>query len=186
MTQEERASQVTRWATPLLIAMAAVVLALQGIGEPGVRELVRWTARASFLVFLLAFATPFFGPGSWLARNRSGILVTLAISFGIHAAAVGWLGIHTQGVNIIERSSAFDIVAGAGAYSFLLLGALRPHSRYVGLGLYWLWVALGSVYFSKAISLPLIFGLPAFLLGLVMVLRVSAYWGWAWRRPEQA
>ena len=186
MTQRERASRVTRWTAPLLIAIAALVLALQGIGEPGVRELVRWTARASFLIFLVAFATPFFSSGSWLARNRHGILVTLAISFGIHALAVGWLGIHTHGVNLIERSSAFDVVGGLGAYLFLFLMALRPNSRYVALGLYWLWVALGSVYFLKAISLPLVFGPPALLLGLVMVLRVSATLGWARREPERA
>ena len=124
MTQREPPSKVTRWAAPFLVAMATLVLVLQGIGEPGVRELVRWTARASFLIFLVAFATPFFSSASWLARNRHGILVTLAISFGIHALAVGWLGIHTHGVNLIERSSAFDVVAGLGAYSFLILLAL--------------------------------------------------------------
>ena len=186
MTQKERASRVTRWTAPLLVAMAAVVLALQGIGEPGVRELVRWTARASFLIFSVAFATPFFGPGSWLARNRHGILVSLAVSFGIHALAIGWLGILTHGANLIERSSAFDIVGGAGAYSFLALGAFRPHSRYVGLGLYWLWGALLSVYLPKAVSLPLVFGPAALILGLVMVLRVSASLGRARREPERA
>src|SRR5262245_37982284 len=77
-------------ASAALIALQIAILAIAGTEEPGVRELVRLSARASFAIFLLVFvARPsrVFWPGRftrWLVRNRRQLGVSFAVAHFLH------------------------------------------------------------------------------------------------------
>jgi DMSO/TMAO reductase YedYZ heme-binding membrane subunit len=88
---------LTGWISLALVAMSALVLASAGTGEPGVRMLIRATARSSAVLFLLAFlARPLrqlwrADATAWVLRNRRCLGVSMAVSHAIHAAAIAWL-----------------------------------------------------------------------------------------------
>ena len=47
---------IVGWATLALAAMVAAILGVVGTGEPGIRMIIRATARTSVVSFSLAFA----------------------------------------------------------------------------------------------------------------------------------
>src|SRR5262245_3011715 len=138
MSQTQSRASVMRWATPALLMMVAVILLTQGWGEPGVRELVRWTARTSLAFFCLAFVSWGLAPTAWPARHRPGLLSALALSHGVHLLAIAALALHTGGANVAERASR--LAGGALAYAVIFLGAWRPASAWVKWGSLWVWV----------------------------------------------
>lgn len=75
-------------------ALTAVVLAVHGVGEAGVRAGLRWTARASFVLFVPTFAASALvalrpSPSSkWLLRNRRYLGLGLAVSHGVHTVFI--------------------------------------------------------------------------------------------------
>lgn len=81
----------------VLLAGSALLLALAGTGEDGVRMWIRATARASALLFLLAFtARPLVQLASnrttrWLLRNRRYVGVSGGLAHLLHGIAIGWL-----------------------------------------------------------------------------------------------
>jgi sulfoxide reductase heme-binding subunit YedZ len=88
---------ITGWNGLALLAMSALVLAGAGTDAPGVRMLIRATARTSALFFLLAFlARParqlWRNDGTaFLLRNRRYLGVSMAVSHAIHGSAIVWL-----------------------------------------------------------------------------------------------
>jgi methionine sulfoxide reductase heme-binding subunit len=77
-----------------LAAMAALVLAIDGTGEDGVRALIRATARTSLALFLAAFLASSLRRlwrhplTAWLLRNRRQLGLSFAVSHAIHGAAI--------------------------------------------------------------------------------------------------
>ncbi len=161
----------------LAIALAAgvpLLLALYGTGESGVREVVRWTARSSLLLFCAALATEGRAvslPG-WPGRTQ--LLRGLALSHGVHAVAVAVLALQLDGRNLLERSSADAVLGGALAYVFIFWGAFRPDARATSVGLFWIWVVFMVSYGVRAVRLPLPFGFAVALLVAAMLARLSA------------
>jgi hypothetical protein len=88
---------LTRWISVALVAMTALVLLAGGTGEPGVRMLIRATARSSALLFLTAFlARPLrqlwrTDATAYVLKNRRYFGVSMAVSHFIHACAIAWL-----------------------------------------------------------------------------------------------
>lgn len=88
---------LTRWISVALVAMTALVLLAAGTGEPGVRMLIRATARSSALLFLVAFlARPVrqlwrTDATAFALKNRRYFGVSMAVSHLIHACAIAWL-----------------------------------------------------------------------------------------------
>lgn len=80
--------------TALLLAMALVLLAIHAWDVEGIRQVIRATARASLLLFVLAFtasALAELAPGDltrWQRRNRRYLGVSFAASHFIHLAAI--------------------------------------------------------------------------------------------------
>jgi hypothetical protein len=166
----------------VLAAGVLLLLALYGTGEPGVREIVRWTARSSLLLFCAALATE--GrvvslPG-W--PGRTPILRGLALSHGLHAAAIAVLAVQLDGRNLLERSSPVAVLGGALAYAFIFWGALRPDSRSTSVGLFWVWVVFMVSYGGRAVRLPMPFAFAVALLVAAMLVRLSALLA---REPSQ-
>jgi hypothetical protein len=167
----------------LLAGGVLVLLAVYGTGETGVREIVRWTARSSLMLFCAALATE--GRDVRLAGwpGRSRLLRGLALSHGVHAVAVGALAVQLHGANLLERGSPVAVLGGALAYVFIFWGALKPDSRAASFGLFWIWVVFMVSYGTRALRLPLPFAFPVALLLAAMLARLSALLA---RTPSQA
>ena len=157
-----------------LAAGVLVILAVYGTGDPGVREVVRWTARPSLLLFCAALATEGrrVSLGGW--PGRAQLLRGLALSHGVHALAVTALAVQLHGQNLLERSSPVAVLGGALAYVFIFWGALRPDSRATSFGLAWIWVVFMVSYGTRALRLLIPFALPVALLVAAMLARLSA------------
>jgi hypothetical protein len=172
MAGTEGRAAVLRWAPPALLLMVAAILLTQGWGEPGVREVVRWTARTSLVLFCLAFVSWGLAPSSWPVRHRSGLLSALALSHGLHLMAIAALALHTGGANLAERASR---LAGGGlAYAVIFLGAWRPASAWVKWGSFWVWTVFLVSYLPRAVEAPMPFGLAVAVLAAAMAVRL---WG---------
>jgi hypothetical protein len=169
-----------RWAAPALLLMVALVLITHGFGEPGVREVVRWTGRTSLLFFCLAFASWGLGSSTWPTRNRPGLLAALAVSHFLHLLAIFALAWHTHGVNLAERASR--LAGGVLAYAAIFLAAWRPAGAWSRWGSFWVWIVFLASYAPRAISDPRRFAPPVALLVAVLLVRL---WG-EWRRPRAA
>jgi hypothetical protein len=168
----ESRAPVLRWAAPALVLMVAAILLTQGWGEPGVREVVRWTARTSLVFFCLAFASWGLAPWAWPARRRDGLLAALAVSHGLHLLAIAALAVHTDGANVAERASR--LLGGALAYAVIFLAAWRPAGAWARWGLFWVWVVFLASYLPRAIASPLLYGPAVLALVLAMAIRL---WG---------
>jgi hypothetical protein len=84
---------------------------------------------------------------------------------------------YTGGRNLIERSSPIDILGSALAYVFIFWGALRPRSRLVSFGLFWIWGVFLVSYGTRALRRPLPFGFAVALLAVGMLVRLSSLLG---------
>jgi methionine sulfoxide reductase heme-binding subunit len=168
---ETRAS-VLRWAAPALLLMVALLLITHGFGEPGVREVVRWTARTSLLFFCVAFASWGLRPSTWAARHRPGLLTGLALSHGLHLLAIAALAWHTGGANVAERLSR--LLGGMLAYAAIALGAWRPAGPWARWGSFWVWIVFLASYVPRAMGSPNPFALGVALLVAALAVRL---WG---------
>lgn len=110
------------WSALALLAMTALLLAVYGAGEPGLRVLIRATARSSLALFLPAFVasslrrlwpTP---PSAWLLRNRRQVGVSFAVSHGLHLAAI--LALAARHPDTFEPAAA-TVVGGGLGYVFI-------------------------------------------------------------------
>jgi hypothetical protein len=159
------------------LAAAAAVLAMIGaivahFGAAGsVPHLVRWTARSSLVLFLLAFLAGARGP---LARSRHGFLVGLAASHLLHAGAIAAEALQTHGRNLAERGLAV-IAAGAFGYLVIAMAAIKPESRWAGPGLYAVWAIFFFAYAKRALGAPVPFALPVLLLLAAIAWRLRAH-----------
>jgi sulfoxide reductase heme-binding subunit YedZ len=113
------------WSAIALVGMAALLLALYGSGEEGLRVLIRATARSSLALFLPAFAasslrrlwpTPF---SAWLLRNRRQVGVSFAVSHALHLAAILSLAaLHP------DRFDASPVTVIGGGLGYVFIAAM--------------------------------------------------------------
>lgn len=163
---------VLRWSAPALLALAALILATAGVGEAGAGEVVRWTARTSLLFFAPAFAAWGLAPSSWPARNRDGLLASLAVSHALHLVGILALAAYTGGANLYARGSVHVLVGGGLAYAVIALGWLCPRSPAVTWGLFWVWGVFAVSYAPRVLHSPLAFGPALALLAVALGLRL--------------
>ena len=183
-------------ASVALVALQLAILATAGTEEPGVRELVRVSARASFTIFLLVFvARPsrVFWPGPftrWLVRNRRQLGVSFAVAHFLHLGDIGLLALLLGDAFEISPVTLFG-----GGLAYVLLAAMTATSfdrsaRWLGprrwkrlhrAGLYWLWLIFAQSYTFRALEpsyLPL-----ALAVWGALALRIAA---WRARRASAA
>jgi hypothetical protein len=163
-----------KYTAAALAAGVALLVLLHGPGEPGVREVIRWTARASLLLACTALVAE--GRPAWLPAwaSRSQLLRGLALSHTVHVAAILALAVLVDGQNLVERSALVTVVGGALAYAAIYWGAYRPHSRLASAGLVWVWVAFMVSYVPRAVQEPWPFAAAVALLLAALVVRLSA------------
>jgi methionine sulfoxide reductase heme-binding subunit len=180
------------WLAAALIGMTALIAALAGTDEAGVRMIIRATARTSLLLFLLAFTASSLrrlapSPATaWLMRNRRYLGVSFAVSHGLHLLAillVFWRWPHP----FIEQSTgAVTLLGGGLGYVFLLamtatstnaavawLGARRWRLLHKAGG-YYLWGIFALSYVGRAVEEPLYLPPTLALLG-ALGLRIAAH-----------
>ena len=150
----------------LLLAMSVAILAWEGTGEPGLRMLVRATARTSLALFGTAFAasslrrlwpTPATG---WLLRERRYLGLSFAVSHALHALAIYALAL------VLGDAFEIDLVTilgGGGAYLMIALMAATSSDRAVArlgrrrwrmlhlVGGYWIWIIFANSYTARAV-----------------------------------
>lgn len=179
----ERRDAVLTWTAPLLVAMCVALALVGGTSEPGVRTIVRATARTSALILCLALS-------SWvvsaLAPRRAGLIRSLAVSHGLHLVAVLWLAALTRGANLEARAEPATVIGGVLAYAVIAAGAVRPRHPLVEWGLLWVAVSFLFAYGPRAARSPWLYGPAVAALLVAVVLRIA---GAFVRRPpleEQA
>jgi methionine sulfoxide reductase heme-binding subunit len=124
-----RGWSLTRWIAIALLAKSAAILVFMGIGEPGVRTLIRATARTSALLFLAAFlARPLrqfwrSDLSAYLLANRRYLGVSMAVSHLLHGMAIGWL-IHSFPASY----SSNTIALAFGSLGFVFIAAMAATS----------------------------------------------------------
>jgi hypothetical protein len=158
------------WTAPLLVAMCVTVALLMGLGEPGVRTIVRATARTSALLVCLALS-------SWtidaLAPRRAGLIRSLAVSHGLHLVAVLGLAALTGGANLAERAEAVTAIGGLLAYAVIFAGGVRPRLPFVEWGLLWVAVSFLFAYAPRAARSPWLYGPAVGALLIAIALRIA-------------
>ena len=179
----------------LLLAMTALILGWAGTGEPGLRMLVRATARSSLVLFAAAFTasslrrlwpTPATG---WLLRQRRYLGLSFAVSHTLHALAIAGLGLVLGDAFQIDRVT---VIFGGGAYAMIALMAATSFDRsaaWLGrrrwrvlhlVGGYWIWIIFVNSYTARGVmaiargSEPLAYVPVAIFVWAMLGVRVAA------------
>ncbi|PSB04333.1 hypothetical protein [Merismopedia glauca] len=168
--------------------MVAIIIAVQGWDEAGIRVAIRATARTSCLLFLLAFIASALRKfwvnkySLWLVRNRRYLGLSFAFSHAVHAVTIISLLIITSGREFNYVAYNFG---GHLGYIFIIamtatsfnqtcawLGERGWHILH-GVGMYYLWLAF-MVTFSDSLAISPIYVIFVSLLSVAMGLRLLA------------
>lgn len=182
----------------LLLGMGAVLLLGHGDVE-SLRRVIRFTARTSIVLFLLAFtassAIVLFASGftRWQRRNRRYLGVSFAVSHFIHAGAIYAL-FRTDPALFWTLSNVGTIAAGGLAYVFIAAMALTSFDaavRFLGqktwkvlhvTGTWYIWLSF-IVTFGKRVPTNGWYAAALVLLFIALLLRLLA---WISRRRAQS
>lgn len=185
---------------PGLVATAILffilLLLIYGFGEEGVRQIIRWTARFSVMLFSMAFTASglyrlFQNPFTfWLLMNRKYLGISFAIIHLIHLLFLALLQFNFHPV--FERAKTISLMGGGLAYLFLvlmLLTSFERFSKYLSkkqwkllhtVGGYWILFIFLRSYWKRALTeyeyIPL-----ATLLILVIAIRL-----WPVKKTKQS
>lgn len=175
----------------LLLGMSMFLWASQGSDIDGLRLVIRGTARASLVLFLLAFtAGALVRPWPsqitrWLRRNRRYLGVSFAISHLIHLGAIVRLARVdpalfwqlTTAANVILAGAAYVFIAVMTATSFDRTAAWLGPRRWRLLHLvggWYIWVTF-AVAVGKRVPGDPIYGAMFALVVVAAILRVNAW-----------
>lgn len=160
---------LTRWISAALVLMVAAILLTLGWSDSSLHAVVRWTARTSLCLFLLAFSAsslrrlwPVAASG-WLLRNRRYLGVGFAVSHLLHLTALGLLAVFFPQPFRSEQSLT-AILGGGLAYVFIAAMALTSSDRaqtWLGrrrwrqlhlFGSYVIWIVFAQSYLGRAVE----------------------------------
>jgi len=177
--------QVVYWTTGLAIAGYIAFFTYHGYTEIATREVIRWSARVSFVTFGLAFGANGIHQvlkkslSFWLLMNRKYLGISFAISHTLHLIALGLLQYQFHPVFTMAKTSS--LLAGGIAYLFILLMFITSFEKYAAMltrkqwkwlhkiGGYWILGIFFSSYFKRALTEShhwIYVGCLLFLLGL--------------------
>jgi methionine sulfoxide reductase heme-binding subunit len=169
-------------------ALFGAGLAAFGTDEAGLRALVRFTVRVSFLVFAVVYAAAplrrlYPTPATrWLRRNRRYLGVSFAWAHGLHGLAIVLLA------QLLGDSFAVDPATRlGGGLAYLLIAAMALTSfdrtaRWLGprrwgllhrAGLHWLWFIF-ALNWTASVSVSLAYLPLALITGGLLALRLAA------------
>lgn len=183
---------IVGYATLILLPLFLLELAVVGVNEDGIRQVVRTSAQTSLLLFVAAFSasslfqlrrTPL---TRWLLANRRYIGVSFGVSHYAHLAALIALGFVSP--SFVENLNAVTIIGGGMAYVFLTAmvatsfdrsaAALGPlwWGRLHKVGGYYIWGIFFQSYLPRLLITSIAYA-PAVAL-LVGAFSLRMYTGW--------
>ncbi len=179
--------RIVAYATLALTALTAITLEIHGTEEPGIRMMIRLTARTSVVLFTAAFAASSVARvcprplTRWMLRNRRYLGLSFAVSHAVHllfiiyaAAVAGFLEINT--VTLVGGGLAYMFIAAMAATSFdgavTWLGRQR-WQRLHTIGVYYIWFIFLQSYVPRALESAAYIPVALLLVG-ALVLRLAA------------
>ena len=186
------------WRLLGLMAAALLIMSLMaaqtgGDAIGGMRQVIRWTARSSLILFMMAFTASSLirlvrsGFTEWLARNRRYIGLSFAVSHAIHGAAIIWLAQMdyilflqiTNSVTYISGGLAYALIAAMVATSFDKTAKLVGRRAWGVIHTFGAWYIFLSFTFSfgKRIAVNPLYGTAIVILFAGLIIRL-----WAARR----
>ncbi|MGD1922228.1 MAG: hypothetical protein ACFCAD_27035, partial [Pleurocapsa sp.] len=93
--------QIVKTSTTIIAVAFGIILLVNGINETSFRIAIRFTARSSCILFLLAFIASSLRRlkptllSNWLINNRRYLGLSMAVSHGFHAIAISGVAILT-------------------------------------------------------------------------------------------
>jgi methionine sulfoxide reductase heme-binding subunit len=161
-----------------LVAVAAAVLSLMAVGlvlaspdVAGVRDVIRWTARTSLLLFLLTFTASAAWrrwPSAWTRwqlANRRYLGLSFAVSHGVHLVAI-LVFAHLAPMAFDQASNPQTRFVGEIGYAFILAmvaTSFDTTAAWLGrrawkilhtTGVWYLWLVFLLSYASRAVHDP--------------------------------
>jgi methionine sulfoxide reductase heme-binding subunit len=153
--------QIVQWSTLIIAIVFALILLAQGMKEDSFRLLIRFTARSSCILFLLAFIASAWQKlkpskvSNWLLQNRRYFGLSMAISHGFHAVAIAGVAVLTS-ENMVRDNFAANL-----GYVFILVMTITSFQRPAALlgrrswkilhtvGIYYLWLSFTVAFTEK-------------------------------------
>ena len=175
--------QIVKYVTIFITTVFTFILFSNGINEPSFRIAIRFTARSSCILFLLAFVASslrHIAPGSvnnWLLQNRRYLGISMAISHAFHAIAIAGVAILTS-----ENMVRDNHLASLG-YVFIILMTITSFKRPADIlgkrnwrilhavGMYYLWLSFIVAFAERLTASWLIYFPFVFALILGFLLR---------------
>ncbi|MEM8675324.1 MAG: hypothetical protein AAGF83_15835 [Cyanobacteria bacterium P01_G01_bin.67] len=175
--------QIVKWSTIFIAIAFCLILLVNGINEASWRIAIRFTARTSCLLFLLAFtasslrrlqSTPL---TNWLVTNRRYLGLSMAISHGFHALAIAGVAISTS-ENLVRDNHHANF-----SYLFIILMAITSFKRPAAtigrrnwrilhtVGMYCLWLSFLVGFSTRLSESWLIYASFTIVLLLAVILR---------------
>ncbi|HVO22246.1 MAG TPA: hypothetical protein VMW56_01310 [Candidatus Margulisiibacteriota bacterium] len=189
------------WCTLGLAALLGGILAVEGVGETGLRAAVRTSAQTSFVLFTSAFGASALcatWPSPlmrWMLRNRRYLGVSFAVSHFIHLVAIIALSqrlgdqFKMDPATLIGGGLAYVFIAAMTATSFdhtaTWLGP-RAWRRLHTTGGYYIWFIFFISYAPRAAITSLWYAPFVFILLAVIALRVRVRLRGRRHRPAMA
>jgi sulfoxide reductase heme-binding subunit YedZ len=161
---------IVGWCTLVLVSLMLLVLAWNGTAEPGVRAVVRASARTSFVLFVSTFvASALFRTWSnsatrWMLANRRYLGVSFAVSHFIHLLSL--LALARVSTQFVATLNATTLVGGGLAYVFITAMVVtsfdrtaawmspRAWRRLHATGMYYIWGIFFLSYLPRAVVHP--------------------------------
>jgi methionine sulfoxide reductase heme-binding subunit len=177
--------QIVQGSTLIIATVFALILLDQGLKEDSFRLLIRFTARSSCILFLLAFIASVgqkLKPSQvsqWLLQNRRYLGLSMAISHGFHAVAITGVAVLTS-ENMVRDNFSANL-----GYVFILLMVITSFQRPAAIlgrrswkilhtvGMYYLWLSF-TVAFAQRLGESWLFYTPwVIVLICALILRLN-------------
>jgi methionine sulfoxide reductase heme-binding subunit len=177
--------QIVQGSTLIIATVFALILLAQGLKEDSFRLLIRFTARSSCLLFLLAFIASVWQKlkpsqvSQWLLQNRRYLGLSMAISHGFHAVAITGVAVLTS-ENMVRDNFSANL-----GYVFILLMVITSFQRPAAIlgrrswkilhtvGMYYLWLSF-TVAFAQRLGESWLFYTPwVIVLICALILRLN-------------
>ena len=174
--------QIVQWSTAIIGVALLFILLVNGLNEASWRIAIRFTARTSCILFLLAFTASSFRRikstpvSNWLITNRRYLGLSMAISHGYHAIAIAGVAI------LISENMVRDNHGANLGYLFIILMTITSFERPATLlgrrgwkilhtvGMYYLWLSFTVAFSEKILESWLIYFpfMAALIIGLLL------------------
>ena len=176
--------QIVKWSTIFITVVFSLILVFNGINEASFRIAIRFTARSSCVLFLLAFTASAWrrissNPlSNWLLKNRRYLGLSMAISHGFHAIAIFGVALLTT-ENMVRDNFSANL-----GYLFIILMTITSFKRLARIlgrrgwkilhtvGMYYLWLSFMVGFGSRLSSSRLLYTPFVLALTLAFILRL--------------